>query len=316
MISLKALITGASGFVGTFLTKAIMNKGMDVLGIARSASYVNGEETIRYKCDILEKDRLKEILEEYQPDYVIHLAGPAYIPDCFNRPEFTYETIFKGTLNLLEAIRELDLRSRVLYVSSADIYGGGSEGILAENEPYEPTNPYSSAKACAELLCRQYYLSYGIEIIVARPFNHTGPGQSTDFVCSSFAYQVALMKLSGNRELYTGNIDVERDFLDVRDVVDAYVLLLERGQAGEVYNVSSGKATRIRDIIDILFSQNQFADYTIVVDQEKARKNDVQIRFGDNGKLTSISDWAPQYSIEQTVTDLYQYWKEHLHAKE
>jgi GDP-4-dehydro-6-deoxy-D-mannose reductase len=315
VISLRALITGASGFVGTFMMQAAMSKSMDVLGISRTISFINGQKTNEYKCDILEKTKLKKILRNYQPDYVIHLAGPAFIPDCFNQPQLTYDTIFNGTLNLLECIRELNLRTKVLYVSSADIYGGATKSVLSENDAYEPTNPYSSAKACAELLCRQYYLSYGMEIIIARPFNHTGPGQSADFVCSSFAYQISLMKQSNDNLLFTGNIDVQRDFLDVRDVVDAYLCLLEKGIVGEVYNVCSGKATLIRDIVDILFRQAGSTDYRIIVDHEKARKNDIQVRVGDNAKLTSMSDWKPKYSIERTLADLYQYWKENLHVK-
>ncbi|TVX97079.1 GDP-mannose 4,6-dehydratase [Cohnella terricola] len=313
---MKALITGASGFVGTFMTRAVMNKGIDVLGVSRSTSFKNGIETGDYRCDILDKESLKEILNSYKPNYIVHLAGPAYIPDCFNRPEYTYDTIFTGTLNLLESIRELQLVTRILYVSSADIYGGATKGVLSEEDPYEPNNPYSSAKACAELLCKQYYLSYGMDILIARPFNHTGPGQSTDFVCSSFAYQVAQMKRNGKQELYTGNIDVKRDFLDVRDVVEAYLCILEKGVIGDVYNVCSGNATPIRDIVNILFQQAGIVDPIIRIDQKKIRKTDIKVRLGDNSKLTLTLNWKPKYTIEETIADLFIYWKENIHVKE
>ncbi|MFC4599700.1 GDP-mannose 4,6-dehydratase [Cohnella hongkongensis] len=312
---MKALITGASGFVGTYMTKILMDHGTEVLGISRSISYLNGELSNKYSCDILDKDGLKGILKKYNPDYIVHLAGPAFIPNCLNQPEITYDTIVKGTLNLLEVMRSLELNARMLYVSSADVYGGRSEGILTEKEQVVPANPYSSAKACAELLCRQYYMSYGMDIIVARPFNHTGPGQSTDFVCSSFAYQVAQMRKRNTHELFTGNIDVQRDFLDVRDVVNAYMQLLQKGKSGEVYNVCSGSAIMIRDIIDILFRLARISNYQIILDQEKTRQNEIQIRFGDNNKIKSISNWSQRYSIEQTITDLYQYWKENLHVE-
>ncbi len=312
---MKALITGASGFVGTYMTKILMDHDSEVLGISRSTSYLNGQKSSIYNCDILDKGGLNSILKDYRPDYIVHLAGPAFIPNCLNQPEFTYATIVKGTLNLLEVMRNLELSTKMLYVSSADVYGGRSEGVLTEMEQVVPANPYSSAKACAELLCRQYYLSYGMDIIVARPFNHTGPGQSTDFVCSSFAYQVAQMKNNNTDKLFTGNVDVWRDFLDVRDVVNAYMQLLQKGKSGEVYNVCSGSAIRIRDIIDILFRVAEISDYRIILDQEKTRQNEIQIRFGNNNKIKSISDWSQQYPIEQTITDLYQYWKENLHVK-
>ncbi|MDB5054936.1 MAG: rfbB [Bacilli bacterium] len=315
MIILRALITGASGFVGTVLSRAMMNRNIEVVGISRSSGFIDNQENDQLKCDILEKSKLKKILQSYRPDYIVHLAGPAYIPDSFNKPQKTYEVIFKGTLNLLECVKELKLPSKILYVSSADVYGSGSKSILTETEHYDPINPYSAAKACSELLCKQFYNSYDFNIVIARPFNHIGPGQSTDFVCSSFAYQVAAMEDKEEKKLITGNIDVKRDFLDVRDVVDAYIHLLTLGVNGEAYNICSGVATSIRDIIHILFQQAGIKEYEILIDPLKVRKNDIPVRLGDYNKIRVLTGWSPIYKIEHTIADIFHYWKEKLHVE-
>ncbi|WP_082927381.1 GDP-mannose 4,6-dehydratase [Paenibacillus oryzisoli] len=315
MIFLKALVTGASGFVGTVLSQSMMKQNMEVLGIARSEAFYNERKNDDFKCDILDKAKLKEILTSYSPDYIVHLAGPAFIPDSFINPLKTYEIIFNGTLNLLECVKELKLNSKILYVSSADVYGGNNNSVLVETEHYDPKSPYSAAKACSELLCRQFTNSYGLNTVIARPFNHTGPGQSIDFVCSSFAHQVATMVGQNEKILRTGNIDVKRDFLDVRDVVEAYIRLLMLGVNGETYNVSSGKAISLRDIIEILFREANINKYEIYIDPQKVRNNDIPVRIGESSKLRQLTGWFPKYSIEQTLADIFHYWKEKsLHA--
>jgi GDP-4-dehydro-6-deoxy-D-mannose reductase len=209
----------------------------------------------------------------------------------------------------------LDMSSRLLYVSSADVYGIGQKGILSEQDPLEPTNPYSTAKACSELLCKQFFYSYGTDVVIARPFNHTGPGQSVDFVCSSFAYQVANMQEGLEKRLVTGNIDVERDFLDVRDVVEAYMGLLKYGTSGDVYNVCSNKAVSIREIVKLLFRFAGIEEYEIEIDSTKVRENDVALRVGDNSKISTNIEWSPNYTINQTIEDLFEYWRENLRVK-
>jgi GDP-4-dehydro-6-deoxy-D-mannose reductase len=315
VIILKALITGASGFVGTVLSQAMMERNIEVVGISRSRGFINNQDNDQYKCDILDKSKLITILQSFQPDYIVHLAGPAFIPDSFNKPQKTYEVIFNGTLNLLESVKELELTSKILYVSSADVYGLGNKSILNEMEHFDPINPYSAAKACSELLCKQFYNSYGLNIVTARPFNHIGPGQSTDFVCSSFAYQVAAMENREEKKLITGNIDVKRDFLDVRDVVEAYIQLLLQGVNGEAYNICSGVAISIRGVIEILFKQAGIIHYEVEINPLKVRKNDIPIRLGDNSKIRLLTGWSPTYRIEQTIADIYNYWREKLHAE-
>lgn len=311
MVFLKALITGASGFVGSAMTKYLLDKNIEVLGVSRSKSYLNNIETKDFRCDIMQVERLNKIVSDYRPDYIIHLASPAFIPNSISSPSVTYNTIFFGTLNVFESIRNNAINAKVLYVSSADVYGS-NEGVLLETDQYNPINPYSSAKACSEMLCRQYVNNYGMDIVIARPFNHTGPGQSSDFVCSNFAYQIAAMKNSG--KLYTGNIDVKRDFLDINDVVDAYHKLLLYGERGQIYNVCSGQAVSIREIIEILFKHAKILDYQIEIDSNKVRKDDISLRIGSNAKICKKVGWAPAIKIEETLFQLYSYWKENLHA--
>lgn len=314
MIFLKALITGASGFVGQFMSRKLLDNNIETLGISRSNSYINGRQIEDYRCDILDKLKLKTIIDSYKPEWVVHLAGPAFIPNSFGKPQETYDIIFQGTLNLLESLRETGIDSKVLFVSSADIYGSSTKEVLPESEPYDPTNPYSSAKACSELLSKQFYKTYGLNVVIARPFNHTGPGQAKDFVCSSFANQIAAMDEKSEKKLFTGNIDVKRDFLDVRDVVDAYFDLLQQGISGEEYNVCSGRAISIREVIQLLFQQTNLSNYEIIIDPKKLRKNDIPIRIGDNKKIYERTGWSPKISIEQTMRDLFLYWKENMNV--
>jgi len=292
------------------LTETLLKRNMEVLGISRSMGYLDGKPDTRYQCDILKKNMLKKIVASYRPDYIVHLASPAYIPHSLRNPKKTYQTIFGGTLNLLEIVSELRLPSRILQVSSADIYGRNLKDLLQEDEPYDPINPYSAAKACAEILCKQFHATYGLDIIIARPFNHTGPGQSADFACSNFACQIATMRPDEDKVIYTGNVDVRRDFLDVRDVVEAYTRLLEKGQSGEIYNVCSGQGIFIREIIKKLYHIANFPDGKFEIDPKRARRDDIKSRVGDNRKIVTTTGWTPKIGIDQTLSDLYLYWKE------
>ena len=296
------------------MQKKLLADNISVLGLSRSRGFMDGHVDDKYCCDILDKDRLMNILNQYKPDYIVHMASPAFIPDSYNEPQKTYSAISQGTLNILTCVRELNLSSRLLYISSADVFGRGAISLLTESCAYDPNNPYASAKACSELICKQFASSYEMDIIIARPFNHTGPGQSPNFVCSGLAYQVAAMAGVGKQRLYTGNIDIKRDFLDVRDVVDAYACLLHQGVSREVYNICSGDAKLIRDIINELFRLAEIDHYEIVVDPGKVRTNDIPIRVGDNRKIKQLTGWVPKYPLEQTMRDLLFYWKENLHA--
>ncbi|MFF2157539.1 GDP-mannose 4,6-dehydratase [Paenibacillus chitinolyticus] len=313
MIVLRALVTGASGFVGGYLTDRLTQLNYEVMGISRTEGLQNKSRAISYNCDILDQNKIEFAISEFKPDYIFHLAAPAYIPNSFKEPKLTYNVIFNGTFNVLEAVKNIGLNPKILYVSSADVYGrAGNRELIYESDNFDPINPYAASKACAEILCKQFYETYGMQIIIARPFNHTGPGQSDDFVCSNFARQIAKMSksMSTDSKLLTGNVDVSRDFLDVRDVVNAYIELASHAKIGEVYNVSSGVPITVRNIINLLFQESGIKDYNIVVDQEKIRQREILKRTGNNEKLVTETQWKQTISINKTLSDLYNYWRE------
>ncbi|NOU92959.1 NAD-dependent epimerase/dehydratase family protein [Paenibacillus sp. LMG 31456] len=304
---MKAFITGISGFVGSYLCEKLLQEGYQVSGISRRVELKKNKISF-HSCEINDKQTLKQILEKYKPDEIYHLAGPAFIPFSYNNPFLVYDILVNGTLTLYEAVRELGLDCKILYVGSADVYGNGEGNGFEEERVLHPNNPYAGGKACADLISEQYAKTYGLQIMRARPFNHTGPEQNDSFVCSNFAKQIASMEIEGKNEINVGNINVSRDFLDVRDVVNAYHLIMQKGTQGEVYNVCSGKATKISEILDWLFYYSNINDSKINVDPAKLRSIDAPIRFGNNQKLLTTG-WIPKYDLKDTMRDMLYYWR-------
>ncbi|MGG4144500.1 GDP-mannose 4,6-dehydratase [Paenibacillus algorifonticola] len=306
---MKALITGVSGFVGSFLSEELLANNFEVVGLSRTPS---SNKNIEYrKCDILDEGKLKQILQEVKPDHIYHLAGSAFIPISYERPIETYRTIVNGTLSLYEIIRNLEIDSKVLYVGSAEVYGIGKGVPFTEEDLFHPTNPYAGAKAAADVISEQYAKAYNMKIIRVRPFNHTGPKQSSEFVCSNFAKQIALLENEGKQNIRVGNINVSRDFLDVRDVVHAYLLLMKHGKVGEVYNVSSNKSVSIGELLNSLLLFSNIQNPTVEIDSSKVRKKDTFVRVGDSTKLQGDTGWYPKHDLKDTMRDLLAYWREH-----
>ncbi|MNW44197.1 GDP-6-deoxy-D-mannose reductase [compost metagenome] len=311
---MKALITGVSGFVGTYLSQKLLENGYDVVGIARSKR-VDDKNINFISCDITDELKLQQILKSERPDEIYHLAGSAFVPLTYKEPQQTYNTIANGTLTLYEAIRRVDLySSKVLYVGSAAVYGEGTGIPFTELDSLEPNNPYAGAKACADLISDQYVKSYKMKIVRVRPFNHTGPGQSPAFVCSNFAKQIAQLEHEGNNVIHVGNINVKRDFLDVRDVVDAYYMLMQHGLSGEVYNVSSQKAVSVSELLNLLSLHSKIESLDIKVDNDKIRPNETLVKIGDNRKIRLEIGWEPLRDIKQTMIELLEYWRSHIHV--
>lgn len=306
---MKALITGVTGFVGGYLSRRLLNEGYEVTGIARSGNSQLVGAVNFIDCDITNEARLRDILKTEKPDEIFHLAGSAFVPSTYKNPKGTYNTILNGTLALYEAIRELELSAKVLYVGSAAVYGEGDGVPFVESDLLQPNNPYAGAKACADLLSEQYFKSYNMNIIRVRPFNHTGPGQSPAFVCSSFAKQIVEAEMGMSTVLNTGNIHVKRDFLDVRDVVEAYCLLMKKGQGGEVYNISSQSAVSVSDLLDMLSSKSRLNSINVEINPNKLRPNEVMVKIGDNSKIRRMIGWKPVWDLEHTMIDLLDYWR-------
>jgi GDP-4-dehydro-6-deoxy-D-mannose reductase len=310
------LITGASGFAGRHLAAALPPSKYTVFGTCFPLP-PRGPETSVFFLDLRSERDVYDAVRTVQPQWVIHLAAVSNVRQSWDRRKETMETNVMGTFYLLEAVKKYAAGARFLFVSSADVYGdvtsdGGGDGRpLAESEPFRPVNPYGLSKLEGELLGGFYGRADGLDIVIARPFPHTGPGQTPDFVCSDWARQIIRIERGAQESvLKVGNLDVRRDFTDVRDVVAAYALLMQKGERGEVYNICRGEALSLRWILDVLLSHS-----TRVIDVEpdpgKMRPADISYLSGDNGKIRRATGWEPRIPMEQTLRDLLDYWRSH-----
>lgn len=293
----KLLVTGLSGFVGQHL---------QLHPASQEWQLINAEG-----LELLDPDSITRILSGDRPDAVIHLAGQTFVPESFRDPGKTLQINVLGTLNLLQGLKQAGFDGCFLYVSSGDIYGQVSEQDLpiTETRNPQPRNPYAVSKVAAEQLCLQWSYVEPWRIIVARPFNHIGSGQRADFVIPAVAQQLALIKAGKQpARIETGDIDVTRDFLDVRDVVEAYFHLLEHGQNSETYNVCSGHEHRIRDLIEQLV---QMTGLQIELAQDPARLRPSEQRrvSGNSQKLQQQTGWKPCISITETLQSILSDWE-------
>ncbi|MEO6919489.1 MAG: GDP-mannose 4,6-dehydratase [Collimonas sp.] len=309
MKQLKRLfVTGQSGFVGQAFERmrehSVAAHGWEL--VAPVNTY-----------DLLEPASLDHVLQQLRPDAVIHLAGQTFIPEAFRDPGRTLDVNLKGTLNLLQALQGSGFDGTFLYVSSGDVYGKVNPELLpiSEQQPPRPQNPYAVSKAAAELLSYQWSCNLPWRIMIARPFNHIGPGQREDFVISSVARQLARIRL-GLQEprIQVGDVDVSRDFLDVEDVISAYLNLLEKGQSGEIYNVCSGKEYLIRDMIASMLYLTE-TDAVIEQDPARLRRSDLRRVKGDNRKITQATGWKPGIPMQQTLLSVLQDWDARVGAE-
>ncbi len=317
---MKILITGAAGFVGAYAIRQLAEKGYAVhaaiLPQEQLANDLQKRCTVHH-FDLLDADAVSDLLQTVQPDGILHLAAQSSVAVSWKKPQMTADLNIRGTLNLLEAARNLPQMPRILLIGSAEEYGKlpeNAEGLqlVSETMPLHPVNIYAATKAAAEQLASVYFSAYGLPVICVRAFNHFGPGQREMFVVSDFCKQAAEIEY-GLREpvIRTGNLDSKRDFTDVRDIVRAYVLLLESGRAGEIYNVGSGKVTAISDILEMILSccavpvQHE-------IDPEKLRPAETSCLAANIGKLCGDTGWMPEIPTAQTVADTLAYWRQIL----
>lgn len=314
-MSLKVFITGATGFVGCYLIELLDSPEYTIYG----TSFPERPEAENiFFMDVRSEEEIFGVIKENKPDWVFHLAAVSNVKHSWGKRKETLEINIVGTFNLFEAIRKFAPLARVLFVSSSDVYGVSSAtgGALCEEEPTQAVNPYAYTKLCGEILSRFYAQIENMDIVIARSFPHTGPGQSPDFVCSDWASQIArIEKGLAEPVIKVGNISVQRDFLDVRDVVKAYALLMEKGKTGEVYNVCSGKSVLLEEILNILLSFSSKA-IEIQVDSQKLRKSDISLLFGDNRKIKQELSWEPEIPLKQSLFDLLEYWRGKVKSEE
>lgn len=298
----RLFITGASGFVGRVFS-----------GMADEIARKHDWELIPApaKYDLLDSASLNRLLRQVRPDGVIHLAGQSFVPDAIKNPMRTLQVNLVGTLHLLQALKRNKFTGSFLYVSSSDVYGQvtAEELPIQETQQTRPHNPYAMSKSAAEMLCYQWSCSEPWRIVIARPFNHIGPGQRREFVVPSIAREIARIRLGlSEPAINVGDIDVTRDFLDVRDLVHAYLGLLSAGENGSIYNVCSGRETRIRDIIERL-TRIGGVDVDIVQDPERFRPSDQRQVRGSNDKLRAATGWQPRIPLDQSLRDVLAYWE-------
>lgn len=314
-----ALITGISGFVGPYLAACLRSRQIDCIGIGNTASLVSHPDSpdgVRtFNVDIRRRADLHSVLATELPDYVFHLAAISHIPTTRANPELAFEVNVDGTFNLLECLRRLHRPVRVVFVSSGNLYGNVDSGPsgFSEDSPVHATSPYAATKLIGEQLARSYVGDFGLDVMVARPFNHTGPGQAPSFACPEFARAIAAGVVH-NRPVHmkTGRLEPQRDISDVRDVVRAYALLAERGRAGEIYNVCTGSVISMGDVIQQLAVLGH-VDVTTEPDPAKIRPREIDRLGGDSSKIRRELGWAPQFSLSRTLQDLLRFW---IHQEE
>jgi len=315
----KILITGFGGFVSNHLIDFIekLDTSFDIFGVSRS--YISHPKVINSGfnhiiMDLKQESSVYELIKSIEPDYVIHLASNSSVAYSWSEPVKSFQNNTNIFLNLVEAIRVCNLKSRVLSVGSSEEYGlvDFNDLPLKEDSKLNPISPYAVARVSQELISTIYTNGYGVDIVKTRSFNHIGPGQSSNFVISSFARQIIERKLGiAVGPIKVGNLEVVRDFIDVRDVVSAYWNVLLNGKAGEVYNVCSGTGFSINQVLEKMIEISG-VNCTIEVQHDLIRPIDNPIIIGDNNKIFRDCNWKPDYLIEDSLIDIMNYWNENL----
>ncbi len=312
----KILITGVFGFVANYFIKYLKENSYNynILGIDILEKFkINYENAIYKKIDLADKALIKEVIENFKPDYILHLASVSSVSKSWDYPVESFVNNTNIFLNIAEAIRELKLNTKILSVGSSEEYGNYNSESMPLKENYElfPCNPYAVARVSQEMLSKLYSDNYGLNIVMTRSFNHIGPTQKDCFAIPSFIKQLINIKNNKDSKLFVGNIEIIRDFLDVRDVVDAYYKLLLYGEKGQIYNVCSGKGIKLKEIISIT-SKYLGINPEIIIDKSRIRPADNLIIIGDNTKLKIATGWKQNYQIEQTIHDIINYQEKQI----
>lgn len=305
---MRILITGGTGFVGTHLIRFLQARASQISVFSSDQSSTRLSGVQYYQIDIRNKEAVCAVVREVGPEHIYHLAGITAVEASWQHPHLTYEVNVLGAHNLFDAAMNLSAPPRILNISTSQVYAPAIHR-LTENSPLSPNNPYAASKAMAELLIPLYPNRVNDGIITARPFNHTGCGQLAHFLLPSIAKQFAEIEL-GLRppKLRLGNLKVKRDFLDVKDVIRAYSALLKNGKPAEAYNVCSGTAFLLSDVVE-MFQSTSGIDVTIEIDPSKVRLRETAEICGDPRKLEDETGWRHEIPLERTVEDLLNWWR-------
>jgi GDP-4-dehydro-6-deoxy-D-mannose reductase len=297
---MRVLVTGASGFAGTWLCQHLT---------------ASGDEVLTPEFDVTDNSAVADSITELQPEAIYHLAGQANVGMSWTDPFTTFQVNAAGTLHVVQAALKLKSLPRVLVIGSAEVYGtvSASDLPVSEDRKLRPTSPYAASKAAAESVAMQAYDGSGLPVMVARSFNHVGPGQSENFVVSALAKRVIEARANGLTTIPVGNLSPRRDFTDVRDVMRAYRLIIATGKPGTTYNVCSGKSISVGEVANLLVNLDATHErkepLTLQVDPELQRPVDVPELLGDPTLLQHDTGWAAELSISDTLAEVLNYWR-------
>ena len=318
------MITGITGFAGSHLADYLLaeHPEVKVYGTYRWRSRRENIDHLGGSIELIEADlrdysATRKLLERTRPEMIFHLAAQSFVPSSWTAPDETLTTNIRSQTNLFEAMRELNLDATIQIACSSEEYGlvKPEETPITEDNPLRPLSPYAVSKVAQDFLGYQYFQSYGLKAIRTRGFNHTGPRRGDVFVTSNFAKQIVEIELGLNEPVIrVGNLDAIRDFTDVRDMVRAYWLAVNKAKPGEVYNICSGVGITIRELLDRLLALST-AKVTVETDPERLRPSDVEILLGDASKFKADTGWEPKVPFEQTLTDILDYWREQLASR-
>ncbi|MFA5026125.1 MAG: GDP-mannose 4,6-dehydratase [Candidatus Shapirobacteria bacterium] len=308
----KILITGSEGFAGQHLWRELDKNSYKVFGTVFSSSLEDISSNL-YFCDIEDQPQLSSLIKKIKPDAIFHLAGQPKPGLSFNIPQRTISVNTIGTINLLEAVRSISgYFPRILIIGTSEEHGivSSKDLPITENTPLNPINPYAISKTANWFLAKEYVRSFNFDIIYVAPFTHTGPGQMPGFLSPDVASQIVEIE-KGLKEpiLHTGDLSSKRDISDVRDVVRAYRLLLEKGKTGERYIISTGKSIPVSEIVKKLVSMSK-VKIDLKIDNTRTRPTDIPNLIGDHSKLSRITGWEPAISLDQTLQDLLNWYRQ------
>ncbi len=313
----RVLITGVTGFAGSHLVEFLHSRGdCEIHGIYRWRSRTENIEHLSevltmHECDLRDATNTYETIARIKPDWIFHLAAQSFVPTSWVAPSESLTTNIMAQVNIFEAVRRLGLKTRIQLACSSEEYGMvyADEVPIKETNPLRPLSPYAVSKVAQDMLGYQYWMSWKVDSVRTRGFNHEGPRRGPVFVISDFAKQIADIEKGRKKPvLHVGNLDAKRDFTDVRDMVRAYVLALEKCEPGEVYNICRGQCWTIREMLDMLLAMST-VKIEVKQDPARLRPSDVQILLGDNSKFVAATGWQPVIPFEQTLRDMLEYWR-------
>ena len=301
---MKALITGSSGFIGSYLTSELEVNGYEVV----RCDLKKTEDTVA--MDIMNPEMIQRVLEKYQPDVLINMAGQANVGLSWKKPQLTVQLNTIGLINILEAVRTVNPKIRVIAVGSSDEYGNLKEigANVTEDIPVKPISPYAISKQAQELFAQLYVNAYGMDVCMIRLFNLGGAGQMKGYMIADFSSGVADVEAGRSDHMSVGNLSSARDFTHVKDACRAVRLIAEKGHSGEVYNICSGSTHTAQEVLDKLIGMAT-VDVKVVQDSARMRPSDTPVVCGNHDKLTAHTGWLPELSLEEILEDALDYWR-------